>query len=128
MNTPLFVFQFYSYSSQRTRRSAQARLEDVLGSTLGTGLGIRRIIAVVINSFKSGCIRLNRIEKEIAHPLPPSDVWMEAILGFGIIFLGELIRPGSSLHPVTGRKNQPLVAPAYRTRDFDIYSTRGSAL
>jgi hypothetical protein len=61
------------------------------------------------------------------HPLPPADVWMEAILGFGIVFLGELIRPGSSLHPVTGRK-QPLVAPAYRTRDFDIYTTRGSAL
>ena len=59
--------------------------------------------------------------------LPPADVVMEVMIAFGLIMVGELVRTGSSLQPVVGKK-RPLMAPAYFSRDFDVYSTRGSAL
>lgn len=57
----------------------------------------------------------------------PQDVIIETFIAFGIILLAELTRQGSNLQPVMGKK-RPLMAPLYRTRDFDIYTTRGSAL
>lgn len=64
--------------------------------------------------------------------VPPADVWIEALLGMILIFFAELIRPGSALQPVVttaaGRKPRQLAAPAYITRDFDIYNTRARAL
>ena len=65
--------------------------------------------------------------------LPPADVWVEVTLGFLIVLVAELTRSGSSLRPVSTRvgadkKMTPLAAPVYRSRDFDIYSTRAKAL
>lgn len=66
--------------------------------------------------------------------IPPADVWVEVALGFLIILGSELTRSGSSLRPVSVReavgkkKMTPLAAPAYRSRDFDIYTTRAKAL
>lgn len=68
--------------------------------------------------------------------IPPVDVWMEAAAGFVIILGAELTRSGSSLRPVStrgksllqGKSMTPLAAPAYRSRDFDIYTTRAKVL
>ena len=69
--------------------------------------------------------------------IPPTDVWMECCAAFLLVLLGELSRKGSHLQPVVPRrskddksslKNKPLMAPVYRTRDFDVYTTRGCAL
>ena len=65
------------------------------------------------------------------HPLPPTDVWVEVIAGALIILLSELTRNGSTLQPVTskgGLKRQSMVAPTYRTREFDVYTTRAKAI
>ena len=68
-----------------------------------------------------------------AAALPPMDVWAEIAVAFIIILGSELTRSGSSLRPVSTRgistgKMTPLAAPAYRSRDFDIYTTRAKAL
>ena len=67
--------------------------------------------------------------------IPPADVWMEVAAGFVIILGAELTRLGSSLRPVStrekilrGKKMTPLAAPAFRSRDFDIYTTRAKVL
>jgi len=67
--------------------------------------------------------------------IPPADVWMEVTVGFIAILGAELTRSGSSLRPVStrgkilqGKKMTPLAAPAFRSRDFDIYTTRAKVL
>lgn len=73
-------------------------------------------------------------EVSAAAPLPPWDVWCEIIAGFFILLGCELTRSGSALRPVSTRgalgskKFAPLVAPAYRSRDFDIYTARAKAM
>lgn len=59
---------------------------------------------------------------------PPTDVLIELIFAFGMVLSAELMRKGSGLHPVTSQaRKKPLVAPSYVSRDFDIYTTRGSS-
>jgi hypothetical protein len=80
--------------------------------------------------------------------IPPIDVYFEVVLAFILILLGELIGIGSlqsvELVPSSSSsssssssekyddevvvKRKPLAAPAYRTRDFDIYNNRSKAL
>ena len=62
--------------------------------------------------------------------IPPMDVWAEVAAAFFIILVAELNRSGSSLRPARGaakKKMTPLAAPIYRTREFDIYTTRAKA-
>mmetsp|Transcript_6780 Transcript_6780/g.14154 ORF Transcript_6780/g.14154 Transcript_6780/m.14154 type:complete len:113 (-) Transcript_6780:92-430(-) len=70
-------------------------------------------------------------EEQEQHALPPVDVWVEVLTGALVVLFSELVRSGSSLQPVTakggGQKLKPMVAPAYRTRDFDIYTSRARA-
>lgn len=63
--------------------------------------------------------------------IPPTDVWIEVIAGFLILLLAELTR--SALVPVSNDtkskvKKRPIMAPAYRSRDFDIYAHRCKSL
>lgn len=67
-------------------------------------------------------------------PQMPLDVWIEVVVGFMSLLLSELTRGGSTLRPIhktdtssrsKNKEAEPLMAPIYRTRDFDIYSTRG---
>jgi len=69
-------------------------------------------------------------------PALPLDVWIEVGLGFCLILVSELSRGGSALRPIMGggsnkkggKGPEPLMAPIYLTRDFDIYSTRAKVL
>ena len=63
--------------------------------------------------------------------IPPVDVIVEVLFGFCCLLLGELISMGSLQSVVIGgtrnsssSKHKPLIAPAYRTRDFDLYENR----
>ena len=67
--------------------------------------------------------------------IPPIDVYIEVVIAFLLILLGELYGIGSlqSVELVVSAeenevKRKSLVAPAYRTRDFDIYNNRSKAL
>lgn len=64
--------------------------------------------------------------------IPPVDVYVECALGFLIVFVGQLLGPGKgNWQPciTTGKaKRRPLAAPAFRTRDFDIYADRSMAV
>merc|ERR1740130_412970 len=66
--------------------------------------------------------------------IPPIDVYIEVVIAFLLILLGELYGIGSlqSVELVVSAENEvkrkSLVAPAYRTRDFDIYNNRSKAL
>mmetsp|Transcript_8119 Transcript_8119/g.13446 ORF Transcript_8119/g.13446 Transcript_8119/m.13446 type:complete len:108 (-) Transcript_8119:144-467(-) len=59
---------------------------------------------------------------------PPLDVVIEVILAFGLCLLGQLMC--GSFHEVKVGKKQrvEIVAPAYRTRDFDLFNTKARAL
>eukprot|EP00980_Cylindrotheca_fusiformis_P031100 scaffold25830_cov162-Cylindrotheca_fusiformis.AAC.1 len=62
--------------------------------------------------------------------IPPMDVYMEVGAAFLSLLIGELMEAGT-LQPVEvigSRKRRQLVAPAYRTRDFDIYENRAKVL
>jgi len=68
-----------------------------------------------------------------AHQIPPVDVYIEVAVGFVVLLTAELIRSGSSLQPVqsgtaAAAKKRPLMAPGFRSRDFDIYSHRCKGL
>ena len=65
--------------------------------------------------------------------IPPVDVIVEVLFGFCCLLLGELVSMGSLQSVVIGgtsaaaastHKHKPLIAPAYRTRDFDLYENR----
>ena len=67
--------------------------------------------------------------------IPPIDVYIEVVLAFLLILLGELYGIGAlqSVELVVSAENEvvkrkSLTAPAYRTRDFDIYNNRSKAL
>ena len=63
--------------------------------------------------------------------IPPTDIYIEVAIAFASILIAELTSGGSLQSvDVTGgnKKRRPLVAPAYRTREFDIYANRSKAL
>ena len=60
--------------------------------------------------------------------VPPPDVYVECALGLLVLFVGQLLGPGAGVWQpcVTGgtTKRRPLAAPAYKSRDFDVYADR----
>mmetsp|Transcript_10321 Transcript_10321/g.28494 ORF Transcript_10321/g.28494 Transcript_10321/m.28494 type:complete len:110 (+) Transcript_10321:68-397(+) len=106
------------------------------GSQILLGVGI----VVILHSAYS-CLHYRELLRDLEettddmeYPLPPLDVWIEVVGGALTILASELVRSGSSLQPITtkqgsgGGKPRPMVAPAYQTRDFDIYTTRARSL
>mmetsp|Transcript_27006 Transcript_27006/g.29095 ORF Transcript_27006/g.29095 Transcript_27006/m.29095 type:complete len:135 (-) Transcript_27006:75-479(-) len=63
--------------------------------------------------------------------IPPVDVYIEVALAFFLILAGVLMGTGL-LQSVelfnSNSKHKSLAAPAYRTRDFDIYTNRSKAM
>jgi Membrane magnesium transporter len=58
------------------------------------------------------------------YKVPPADVWIEMAVAFVVLFVSELTRTGSSLQPVKGIDQKPMIAQPFFSRDFDIYSSR----
>ena len=64
---------------------------------------------------------------------PPADVVVEVILGFVLCLIGQLMCGPFHQVRVTGRTpgqgmRREIVAPSYRTRDFDRFTTRVRAM
>jgi hypothetical protein len=62
------------------------------------------------------------------YPIPPLDVYVEVAVSFAMILLSELIKVGPFQSVDISKNRKPLVAPAYITRDFDIYNNRSKVL
>lgn len=75
--------------------------------------------------YRSLLKELDELESSV-HTVPPMDVYFEVLSGWILLFMAELIRDGSALQPVS-RTKMSLIAPAYITRDFDIYAGRAQA-
>ena len=65
---------------------------------------------------------------------PPLDVVVEVLVGFGMCLVGQLMMCGP-FHEVRiasskndGGKRREIVPPAYRSRDFDLFTTRAKLL
>jgi len=55
--------------------------------------------------------------------IPPIDVYIELVVSFILLLLGQLMGMGKlQSAEVFSQNRMPLVAPAYRTRNFDIYA------
>jgi Membrane magnesium transporter len=69
---------------------------------------------------------LLELESETVSRKAPLDVWIEIGIALVLVLTGELTRSGSALYPVRqkGAARRPLAAPLYKTRDFDIYTTK----
>lgn len=73
---------------------------------------------------------------ETAAFIPPFDVVVECLGGFLVLLSSQIFISSGSLVPIaatssslsSSRKQQPLVAPAYKTRDFEIYSNRAHVM
>lgn len=93
--------------------------------------------AVIMMHAAYSCMHYRSILQDLdlqddpTYTIPPLDVYIEIAVSFGMILLGELIGIGS-LQSVdiiaSATKRRPLVAPAYRTRDFDIYFNRSKVV
>ncbi|KAL7460759.1 hypothetical protein ACHAXS_001201 [Conticribra weissflogii] len=64
---------------------------------------------------------------------PPLDVVIEVFLGFFFCLVGQLMcgpfhEVRMSGGPSVKRNRVEIVAPAFRSRDFDLFTTRGKAL
>lgn len=62
--------------------------------------------------------------------IPPMDVYIEVGAGFLLLLLSEIMGSGTfqGVDVLGTEKRRPLAAPAYVTRDFDIYENRSKAL
>jgi len=83
------------------------------------------------------CLHFREIVKDLEESedvfveprIPPLDVIVEVAIGFFLILVAELTRDGSRLQPITKTSAQrPMMAPPYKSREYDVYSTRGKAL
>mmetsp|Transcript_68787 Transcript_68787/g.199572 ORF Transcript_68787/g.199572 Transcript_68787/m.199572 type:complete len:101 (+) Transcript_68787:124-426(+) len=60
---------------------------------------------------------------DVQEPIPPMDVYVELAISFTLLLLGQLMGAGSLQSvEVFAPNRKPLAAPAYRTRNFDIYT------
>ncbi len=65
---------------------------------------------------------------DVQEPIPPLDVYIEVALSFTMLLVGELMAAGSlQSADVFAKNRKPLVAPQYRTRNFDIYEYRSKS-
>lgn len=64
--------------------------------------------------------------------VPPPDVYVECAFGLVVLFVGQLLGPGAGAWQpcVTAgtTKRRSLAAPAFKSRDFDVYADRSLAM
>ena len=98
-------------------------------SSIVTTIGV----TLILHSAYS-CLHYRSLAKVADIPdtsSPPVDVVIEVILAFGLCLLGQLMC--GTFHQVKvsskdGKRKVEIVAPAYRTRDFDLFTTKTRAL
>jgi hypothetical protein len=105
-------------------------------TSLSVFLSVTGVILMIHSAYNCMHYRsllqdMDLLQYDNQYPIPPLDVYFEVAVSFVMILLGELLDMGK-LQSVdvfssqTTRKS--LVAPPYRTRDFDIYNNRSVVL
>jgi hypothetical protein len=98
-------------------------------SILG-GLGVVFMLHAAYSCLHYRSI-LQDLDLEENFTIPPVDVYAEVALSFTMLLVGQLLGAGSFQSVEifdTGVGRRPLVAPVYRSRDFDIYANRSLGL
>lgn len=120
------VIPFLSFPSCTTTTSPTLSMSTTL-SLLLNGFG-----ALLIFHAAYSCLHFRNIVADLEfseESIPPLDVVVECIGGFFILLLSQIFVSSGTLVPITSKtKTRSLVAPAYKTRDFDIYSNRAHAM
>jgi hypothetical protein len=97
-------------------------------SSLPTGLGFLLMIHAAYSCLHYRSI-LKDLDLEESFAIPPMDVYVEVGISFAALLLGQLWGVGSFQSvDVFAKSHRPLVAPVYRTRDFDIYEHRSKVI
>ena len=104
-------------------------------SSLLSGLGVALVFHSAFSALQYRSILLSAVDipDHLNPDRPPLDATVEVIAAFGLCLLGQLlsesfqgVRATTSSSKGGGRKSMSATsAPAYKTRDFDLYqSTR----
>jgi len=96
--------------------------------------------ALLILHSTYSCLHYRSLAKAADLPdttSPPPDVVVEVIMGFVLCLVGQLMcgpfhqvrgSSGSLLGSIQKNSRAEIISPAYRTRDFDLFTTRTKAL
>lgn len=97
-------------------------------SSLLTGLGTLLMMHAAYSCLHYRNM-LQDLDLEGSYAIPPMDVYVEVAISFLVLLLGQLSAIGSFQSvEVFAKNHRPVVAPLYRTRDFDIYENRGKVI
>lgn len=97
-------------------------------SSLLTGLGTLLMMHAAYSCLHYRNM-LQDLDLEGSYAIPPMDVYVEVAISFLFLLLGQLSAVGSFQSvEVFAKNHRPVVAPLYRTRDFDIYENRGKVI
>jgi uncharacterized membrane protein len=123
-----FLVIHAAYSLQHYR----SLIQDIVESSTGLSLDVDEasVPVVVVAASES------QQQQPIVYNMPPMDIWIELCIAFVLIFISELTRSGSSFQRAVLRKgeksnqtyNKSMMAAAFVSRDFDIYTSRKSKL
>ena len=93
-------------------------------SSLLTALGFTLVVHAAYSALHYRSL-LQDLDLEEAMSIPPSDVYVEIGAAFFLLLAAELLKSASFQRvEITHGKRRSLVAPGYKTRDFDIYKSR----
>ena len=101
-------------------------------STLLSSLGALLVLHSAYSALHYRAILLSvaDVPDHLSPDQPPADVVLEVLLGFSLCLVGQLA--GNTFVGVrattAGGKRVSQTAPAYRTRDFDIFVTRAAGI
>jgi uncharacterized membrane protein len=123
-----FLVIHAAYSLQHYR----SLIQDIVESSTGLSLDVDEATAPVVVVAASE----SQQPQPIVYNMPPMDIWIELCIAFVLIFISELTRSGSSFQRAVLRKgekskqtyNKSMMAAAFVSRDFDIYTSRKSKL
>jgi len=107
------------------------------GNSLITTIGVMLILHSAYSCLQYRSLALIADLSDTSSP--PLDVIIEVFLGFIICLVGQLmcgqfhqvrVSSGSLLGsiPKSSDRRREIIAPSYRTRDFDLFNTRMKAL
>jgi Membrane magnesium transporter len=120
IHTVAFIIRNYISTPTPTTMS-----DSTGNATTLTGFLILFHAAYSCLHFKSLLQDLDISVEDGFRTVPPLDVQLECLLGMLLVFVGQLLGPGrGTWQPCLTTARRPLAAPAYKTRDFDIYADK----
>lgn len=102
-------------------------------STILSGVGVFLILHSAYSALEYRTILLSArdIPDGLNPDRPPADAALEVLVAFGLCLVGQLASEtfaGVKGTTAKGGRVASSTAPAYRSRDFDIYATRAAGV